>query len=491
MVSKSLCKYCGSNFSTLYKLRAHRNRSTCKIFKYMSFSCEMCDYKSKDLKNIEDHILNHLEKNTNIIDVLNKKIKNLEEQLSDEKSKNNIVVENPKDITEKEKDEKVEEPKKDEKDSDNESKKKRVVYKTPKMELKDEGYNIKNLDQVTKDLEKENKTLWNISKGECLSNINTKLNLLKNSRNYTKILKEIKEQRLLLLRFLSIEEFTGYIHSHISEIKNILKSNKRIDLLIKTVVLSSLEMRLIYCEGFENTTLEVEEINFFKSCLNFKYGVCKSYIKFSKDYFLNEFLNYNISMFSLKENIELIVINKYGFNNLIYLPFSKSTLEDPYSFYYLEKINGDIRNWRMDCRLDEIITDFISVTLDYCINLYRKLYNFIFRDNTYRSEITIYNPIFESECQQLLENIILLASPKKIYRLFRDVIIEKNTYQPTKNDKFNLYSDDILQRRNFLKLISEDENQLIFEKLSRLFDNSDLSQMEEFYKKFNTINFKS
>ena len=470
------CKYCGGVFSTLLKLRAHINRSTCKIFNNLSFSCDICKFRTKNLREIEDHILSHINKDSQL-DALKKRIKELERQLENQ-------VDN-------EKKEEIKSDSEVEQEVSPEPKKKKTVYKTVKnqIDLVDESDLARNFDEVSQALENENKNLWNTSQSECLNYINSKVNGLKTTRNYTKLLSDIKDQRLFLLKFFSLEEYCGYLHSHINEIKDILKS-KKIDLLIKTKILLPLEMRLLFWNSFENTTLEVEEINIFKSSLNFKHGVSKLFNTFNREAYLKEFLNYNIAMFSMKENIEIFTVNKFGINNVIYLPITRSTKEDPYSFYYLEKICGDNRNWRMDCRLEELVTDFVDIVLGYCINLYRKLYHIIFRDNNYRSDIKIYNSLLECECQQLVENIILLSSPSKIFKLFKDIIVEKCSYTPSRLDKFNLYSDDMLQKKQFTKLISQDENKLNITKLGELFDDATTEQTEEFLKKFNTVNFK-
>jgi len=77
------CKYCDGVFSTLLKLRAHINRSTCKIFKHLSFSCDICKFRTKNLREIEDHISSHIDKDSQL-DALKKRIKELERQLENQ-----------------------------------------------------------------------------------------------------------------------------------------------------------------------------------------------------------------------------------------------------------------------------------------------------------------------------------------------------------------------------------------------------------------------
>ena len=67
----------------------------------------------------------------------------------------------------------------------------------------------------------------------------------------------------------------------------------------------------------------------------------KTYEVFNRDDIFTLYSTYNISLFNVVDYIKILIPNKYGINNLIYLDVPKSTIEDPYSFYYLEQINGN------------------------------------------------------------------------------------------------------------------------------------------------------
>ena len=174
-------------------------------------------------------------------------------------------------------------------------------------------------------------------------------------------------------------------------------------------------------------------------------------------------------MFELRECVERCLINKYGFQNIIYLSRPKSSIKDPYSFYTLEKIKEDKRCWKMECRLEDFSIDFTDNVLPYCISLFRKIYKDVFEDNIYRPDYMTKSQILEFDCEQLVQNIILLAQPISLYKMFHELIISKSTFTSTESDKFNLYGDDKLQQKRF-ESNTNDSDEDTCQIIKRLFD---------------------
>ena len=97
----------------------------------------------------------------------------------------------------------------------------------------------------------------------------------------------------------------------------------------------------------------------------------------------------------------------------------KSTLDDPFSFYYLEMIKSGKNKWRMDCRLEEMTSDLETKIKDYCIKIFRNIYFKIFGDNEYRSNIFKLNEIFEYECKTIIKNLIFVSNYVKFVKYFQ------------------------------------------------------------------------
>jgi hypothetical protein len=149
-----------------------------------------------------------------------------------------------------------------------------------------------------------------------------------------------------------------------------------------------------------------------------------------------------------------------------------------FRFYYLEAISKGKRIWTMDCRLEGIVTNITNIILSYMINMFRKLYRDTFQDNHYRSNYNSYSQLTEIDCEQLFKNIFMIGHNKRFRTYLMNKIIEKATYVPTEIDKFNMTSDDGLQKKRYNDEIETDFGEII----SQLFDNISFEEIVELYK---------
>lgn len=236
-------------------------------------------------------------------------------------------------------------------------------------------------------------------------------------------------------------------------------------------------------DGFENTTIEEEKISFIKNCFEIKYLGHKQHKTFQISDIFNILNSYYINIFDIKYMLTILLTNYYKFNNIIYLPLKKSEQSDPYSFYYLEMITEKGRNWRMDCRLEEIGIDLQSQLKNYIRNNFRKIYKNIYKDNDYRDNFESISQVFEYEGNILLNNLITICNTYKFIQIIQQIILENSTHIPTDKDRFNLYSDDMLQKRNFSKLKEQDYEQETINNFKNLFDTVNDLQIIDLYKK--------
>ena len=354
------------------------------------------------------------------------------------------------------------------------------IYKEQTIDEVNEIY--KKIDE--KEIE-DNQELFCITSKAIYEKIESLMNLIKTQRTYTAELKEMRETRIKLSRFLSQQEYTEYINNHIEHMKTIFSTRitdqKKINSLIKNKLLLPLELRLIEYNGYETVEIDTNEISIYKKLLRYRCGLKKDYEVFNRDEIFTLYSTYNISLFNVIDYIKILIPNKYGINNLIYLDIPKSTSEDPYSFYYLEQINGKNRHWKMDCRLDDLLTDISSKSLEYCISLYRKIHYDLYHDNDYRGFPDGSNQILEYEGEQLIQNIIILSDYIKFNNSVRQIIKEKCLYRSTRYDKFNLQSDDPICKKRFNSLKKQSSESTILENIKRLFDKISDNQVNEIY----------
>jgi hypothetical protein len=362
-------------------------------------------------------------------------------------------------------------------ENEEEEKTKKKTYRTVKEYIK---ISEKELDtklqedvvRVDKEIDKIVYNNFDVSHKEISESLEKLFDTIVKTRVYTVSLSSMMKLRKKLLGKLTLEEYKNLILDHIQRLNTIFVqrsfSHKKIVSIISSS-LTPLDMRLSYYEGYTNVNIEVDEVNKFGLVLGVLIKHQKKFVCYDKKEFFDNIKNYGLSLFELRECVERCLINRYGFQNIIYLSRPKSSVKDPYSFYTLEKIKEDKRCWKMECRLEDFSTDFADNVLPYCISLFRKIYKDVFEDNIYRPDYMTKSQILEFDCEQLVQNIILLAQPISLYKMFHELIISKSTFTPTESDKFNLYGDDKLQQKRF-ESNTNDSDEDTCQIIKRLFD---------------------
>ena len=190
---------------------------------------------------------------------------------------------------------------------------------------------------------------------------------------------------------------------------------------------------------------------------------------------------YSVAVFPIEKLIKLSLINPYGFWNVVYMEWPKSSVSDPYSFYVLDKIKKGKRYWNMNCRLEDFTLDLIACIQPYLIQMFRELYYTVFHDNDFRQNASELSSFVSEDCEQLAQNIILLSQPRKLCDKLRKLLVENCTYKHTSHDQFSLVGDDLLQRKKF----QTKEKIEMVDTISQLFDEITDEQAVNFYKSRN------
>lgn len=283
---------------------------------------------------------------------------------------------------------------------------------------------------------------------------------LDTAKNYIMLMDQMSNERIKLLHKVQISDYIELLEKNIIEITDKLKlrglEDKKINNLIKTKFLKSFEMKFLLKYKYEDISLNSDDINFLQETAKNRYNYSK-YKVFDKKQFIQSFLNYTISIFDIKDMFNFIITN--NFCNIKYIPQSRSKLEDPYSFYYIENLSNDKIFWTMDCRLLSLSNEIRENVLEYCIDLFRTLYYRIYRDNIFRDNFEIEPDILQYEGIQLLKNIYTLSSQYHFtiicQQLFINCINEENPDE--EQYKFNLKSDDT-QQKSYFKELKQDSD---------------------------------
>lgn len=330
---------------------------------------------------------------------------------------------------------------------------------------------IRQEEEKIKELASENN--FNISKNETLDNIEKLFEKISKARigGIEKISESIKETTNKLLGVFNLEEYTKIIKSNIGRQTDILVKKKYDTKKIQEIImksLSPLDSRLVFYKKYYDTQLSIDDVQRLKKAMEYNTEHPKRYIPFSVSDICREICNYCLCVSAVKPICKRVFINSYGFPNLVYLHREKSDEKDPYSFYVLEKVSDGKRFWKMECRLDELSRTLGEQIRNYCIGMFRKIYFDVFSDNVYRENYTEKSCATKTDCEQLIDNIIFLSRGKYFCNYLRKIISKYNVIKPGSLDKFNIMSDDILIKKNFINDIDNKDEHLI---LKRLFDD--------------------
>lgn len=343
----------------------------------------------------------------------------------------------------------------------------------------EEEKKIEKIEKERENIIRENNL--DISYKDTIKQIEKCFEDIKISRTYKKHLINLRELRSKLLGKSTIEEYIEIVNNHLKLLEETFKkkkydSKKCIEYI--SLSLSPLEQRLIHFEKYYETQLVTDEIQKFILSIELNINYPKRYVPFSYTEILKKFFNYSMAICSVKENLKRVLVNPYGFSNLIYLTNEKSSIDDRYSFYILENIDKDGKKlWKLEIRLDEFSKTLSKHLLQYLIDIFRKIYFDIFNDNIYRKDYKEKAIIASEDCEQILSNIIVLSKTKTFCNMLRDIIAENSTFKATKLDKFNLLSDDKVSKRNFLQ--DNDLNETVEHSFKRIFDNINREEINE------------
>lgn len=356
-----------------------------------------------------------------------------------------------------------------------------------KVELAEENpeqqeQKIRETEEAFEEIVHENNL--DVSHTETVESIEALFQDVITNRIYKKFLVSMKELRNKLLGKLNLQDYIDVVKNHICRLEDIFTKKRYDSKKISSTImlsLSALDQRLVFYNSYYNTELEPDDIQRLKICLKVNNNHPTRYMPFVYTELVQKTCNYNLCISTVKETIKRVLINPFGFSNIIYLDLDKSTSDDPYSFYTLENIKTDgKRCWKMECRLDEFSKQFSEQIKQYCITIFRRIYFDMFNDNFYREGYINKSPAAYQDCEQLLLNILILSKPRMFCDILRRLIVKHSCIQPSTIDKFNFTRDDPIIKRNFPQ--EKDDNKELTGVIQRLFDNISVEDAEKIWQ---------
>lgn len=369
---------------------------------------------------------------------------------------------------------------------------KKVFRAIPKA-INDEPVNRENIKEIEERVLQENVKVfgeYDIDlNNDTMTNKITQLSTVKSTKECTSILQDMKSQRQLQMLTLSPSEYGSYLVEHLDQIRKILGENehignkldaKKFSSLISRI-LTTLEQRIVFHPGFQSQTTDVDEITKYRQCLVLSAKHPKTYRTFDSQKFYDYFTNFSLAFFPLSEMFEIYVSNPYGYYNLCFSNFGN---DNEYAFYFLEKYDGNVRYWTMDCRLEALCLKLAEITRSYCISLFRKIYKLCFGSNDYIENYKTRYSVLEFDCEQLLRNILFTLNVNVFTHSISSIVKKCCTVTPTSSDKFSSCSDNEEQAISFKRYELLDSD--VIAVIETIFDNIKESQCLDIYKNYTT-----
>lgn len=269
---------------------------------------------------------------------------------------------------------------------------------------------------------------------------------IKTSKVYNPHLMTLKQIRMDNMKTMPLEDYIKLCNKLIGDISIVFEEKGFTQKKIAKVIINaftSLELRLVRYGSYYNENLSMDESETLNKILISQNLQPKNLEIINYSTIFRKILNYGSVIKSIKSNLERVLVNTNGYNNIIYVNSTDKLNRDPYSFYFLERIEYGLYKWSMDCRLEMLTNVVIDDLLPYLISCFRNMYRDVFSDNDYRKDYVTRCQLTEFDMQQLYANIKILCDKNAINKILKDIILKNCTYVPGEKDKLNITSDDI------------------------------------------------
>lgn len=328
------------------------------------------------------------------------------------------------------------------------------------------------------------------------TSLETYVDSFKTIRTYRKVLKTLCEKRTRFFCDVSIKTYSDILLKHTNFILSTCLEREYPKAKIfecLDLCLTGLDLRIIayhtprgafkikdkdieefVIDRVSKKALDVEDLVYFKEGLERTQYRGKNIPKILKN-----FTNYGSGVIPLKELIGMYVTKDTG---VIYLPQEGDHNEiemDPFRFYFLSKETNKKKYWSMDCRLDDFVRSLVKNLGLYLVDLFRGIYNDIYKDNTYREKFNE-SCILGNDGEQLLKNLCALSRYSSVSDAVRFHVKNKFSYKESDNDMFVLRSDDTLLKNDLI----EKRTIINYDLIMMLFDGLKIETAEEIFSQY-------
>ena len=500
-MSEYYCEHCDTDYKTVQKYNYHQKVKWCSKYKNITFTCELCSYSCKSIKQIEKHNCGkeiHQEIQTSIDTALveqqktqleqqKTQLEQQKRQMTSDKIEYELRLKNEYLRAKSEIYEKIIRNNTDIKLDTNE---KMVVTENQHIDNIEERIEIIDNEIIDNEITPSVSEINTTSINEVNIAIEARVKAIRTNTSFYKAMNDLKQLRLYLMNITTYEDYMKILREHLQMYKSVLNlrgyTPHDSDIMITQNALLTIESRMIYHRCYLDVKFDTTELYYYESLCDTLYEHTNGIFNMEK--IISSLCNYSTHIWSFKSVISRIMCGTE--RNIIFVPFTPNKKDDPFNFYTLSNIDESGKKyWKLDNRLSNISELFQDNLLPYLIENFRRIYFDIFNDNTYREDYKTYSDqydVIQLELKTLCNNILMISNKLKIRKTLCRMIKEENEYTPNVNDIFDIKEDDKITKDDISKLDNEFKENIRYS-IRNMFDSISNNNIDKFLFKENGI----
>ncbi len=246
---------------------------------------------------------------------------------------------------------------------------------------------------------------------------------IKNGRNYSKLLGEIKQNLHTISLKMTVDDYSAIVSGVIRQLVDIFNDKKYESNKIQKLVskgTTPLDMRLSMSKDYFKINIDADSIEQMKRMIANESMAVKVH-NYEYVEFCHVFTNYGMCMFDIDKTVSEILVSLASKKQYVSIETDGDMV--CVLFQNKDRTTNDGRGlWTRHRTLTHLGYALHNYLFTYAIRMFRKIHIDVFADNTFRRDSGSSLQIVEFEYEQLLSNIFMMSNPTELAaRIHRNI----------------------------------------------------------------------
>ena len=321
------------------------------------------------------------------------------------------------------------------------------IISTATVKLQEVSVRLKNI-QASSEKRKARKKRIDKTNLSNIDLIHECITSIKNGRNYSKLLGEIKQNLQQISLKTTIDDYSVVVSEIIEQLAAVFNEKKYESSKIHKLVAKGttpLDMRLSMCKDYVRVNIDADSIDQMKRMIVNELSSVKIYNYEYVD-FCRVFANYGMCMFEIDKTVSEILLSLAAKKQNVLIEKDGKGLCVLFQNKDRTSEGGRVL-WTRHRTLSHLGYALHHYLFTYAIRMFRKIHTDVFADNTFRRENGSSLQIVEFECEQLISNIFMMSDPhelaSRIYKRISDSLDELSEVGEVECDSMLETFDDV------------------------------------------------